>query len=552
MLTEVKSFVINKIYWERIFFNLVIEPFAECDGEYFLRNSEGKEIPLSGKKEGEFFHISINMACVENRSFLENGRWFIVAKLRKTAGELEEYVCHITSNEAYKLDDYSRIFRYAEEQMAYTVSFGVLSEDEKALIFYIDSNFMIENKKWKRRRYVKEVRSFQDKFKRFFMLASILLIRAYYYALYFAIPKRGNHILIMSETKDALWGNLKYIDDRLKGRGLDQVFKIEYSYRSTAGRHQSFKDIFSWMKVVTKIAAQDYIFIDDYAPVFGFFNLGKKTRLIQVWHAGEGFKSVGYSRFGKDGSPFPQGSCHKQYTHVITGSEHLIDVFREVFAIESEAFYPVGMPRLDGFLDQVYISDFKDGFYKEYPYLREKKIILFAPTYRGAEQKLAYYDYDKIDLKRIYDFCKKENYAFLIKMHPFVKELIMIPEEYRDSIYEFSQYSNINDLYYVTDILITDYSSNYFEYALLERPVLFYTYDREIYELTRGVHRSIKDNAPGKVCDTFIQLMESLENGDFEEEKIKQFVIDNFGGYKGNASDRVIDDILLKGELVNE
>lgn len=148
--------------------------------------------------------------------------------------------------------------------------------------------------------------------------------------------------MIMSETKDVLWGNLKYIDTRIKERNLDQKFKITYSYRSAAGKHQSGKDIFSWMKVVTKIARQDVIFVDDYAPVFGFFKLGRKTKLIQVWHAGEGFKSVGYSRFGKDGSPFPDGSCHKQYTHVITGSEHLIDVFHEVFGIEKEAFYPVG------------------------------------------------------------------------------------------------------------------------------------------------------------------------------------------------------------------
>ena len=60
-------------------------------------------------------------------------------------------------------------------------------------------------------------------------------------------------------------------------------------------------------------------------------------------------------------------------------------------------------------------------------------------------------------------------------MHPFVKKKMEIPEEYGDTIYDFSQYPNINDLYYVTDILITDYSSNYFEYALMRRPVIFYT-----------------------------------------------------------------------------
>ena len=350
----------------------------------------------------------------------------------------------------------------------------------------------------------------------------------------------------MSETKDVLWGNLKYIVEGIKDRGLDKKYKMTYSYRSAAGKHQGIGDIWSWIKVVTKIAAQDIIFVDDYAPIFGFFKLGKKTKLIQVWHAGEGFKSVGYSRFGKDGSPFPQGSCHKQYTHVITGSEHLVKVFQEVFAIEKEAFYPMGMARLDNFLNEEYINNFKEEFYKGYPQLKDRRIILFAPTYRGAEQKEAYYDYDKLDAERIHEYCVETNSVFLIKMHPFVKKLMDIPQEYKKTIIEFSNYPNINDLYYITDVLVTDYSSNYFEYALLKKPVVFYTYDRQIYELTRGVHRSIKESAPGKVCDTFDEFITCLENEDYEPEKIIKFVEDNFGEYEGNATEKIIDEILIQ------
>lgn len=224
----------------------------------------------------------------------------------------------------------------------------------------------------------------------------------------------------------------------------------------------------------------------------------------------------------------------------------MIKVFQEVFAIEKEAFYPVGMPRLDDFLDDEHIENFKSDFYEKYPMLKGRKIILFAPTYRGSEQKEAYYDYDKLDLCRIYEYCRANNSVFMIKMHPFVKESIHIPEEYSDVICDFSGYPNINDLYYVTDLLVTDYSSNYFEYALLRRPVVFYTYDRQIYELTRGVHRSIRESAPGKVCDTFDEFMLCLENEDYEVQKLLKFVEDNFGDYQGNATNKVIDDIILK------
>ena len=203
------------------------------------------------------------------------------------------------------------------------------------------------------------------------------------------------------------------------------------------------------------------------------------------------------------------------------------------------------MARLDDFLDQEKIMQFKKDFYQEYPKLRNKKIILFAPTFRGTGQKEAYYDYDMLDLKQIYDFCGDE-YVFLAKVHPFVTEKIQIPEKYQDRILDFAEYPNINDLYYVTDVLITDYSSNYYEYALLKKPVLFYTYDREKYELLRGVHRSVKEHAPGKICDNFEELMKALYEKDYEYEKIEKFVEDNFGEYDGRACDRIIDQILLK------
>ena len=80
----------------------------------------------------------------------------------------------------------------------------------------------------------------------------------------------------------------------------------------------------------------------------------------------------------------------------------------EVFGLPENRFLPVGMPRLDGFLDENKIRNFKNEFYKNIQILQSKKIILFAPTYRGDGQKTANYNYDWLDLKEIYDFCGEE------------------------------------------------------------------------------------------------------------------------------------------------
>lgn len=548
-------FEVTKIEWERIFLSLDIKTNYKGEVKFRLekfgkiyRDEEDENVfvdvkvkdafPIKYQSEGNgIYHFRFNIVAMKGRQFLDNGRWRIMAATRE--GDFVVLASHAVG---YKFDDYSRIFRYGGGKYAYNVSFSSLAEQEKNFWFFINTYFMIRNDHWKHRRYVQEALTVIGKFKRAYMYTAIVLMRAFYLFWSHVFPKRGKNVLLMSETRDYLWGNLKFIDQRMKERGLDKEYKISYSFRKAVGTHMS---ALSWAKLIFKIAQQDYIFVDDYVPVFGFLNLRKKTKLIQVWHAGVGFKSVGYSRFGKRGTPFPSGSCHKKYDYVLVGSEDLVEVYAEVFGLEEEAFLPVGMPRLDDFLNENTISIFRKNFYQEYPNMKDKKIILFAPTFRGGGQKSAHYNYEWLNLKKIYDFCGDE-YIFLVKMHPFVDDPIEIPQKYRDRIIDFADYPNINDLYYVTDILITDYSSNYFEYSLMKRPILFYTPDREIYELSRGVHRSVKECAPGKVCDTFEELMSALENQDYEIEKVYKFVEDNFSNYDGHATDKAIDQILLR------
>lgn len=550
-------FEIKDIGWERVFLSFTVATACEEEVDFVLERirilslerthdirivDTDKKVPLKwerkeGTSEGAEYHFCCNVAAFDGRQFLENGIWKLTAVNKKD--KEDRAVCLVSHESAYRFEDLSRVFRYGKSRYSYTVSFGTYTIEEKELAFEINSRFMKTWEGWHTRHYVEEARTIKGKTKNFSLTVIIALIRLFYQFFEHLFPKNGTHILLMSETHDYLWGNLKAIDDAVKARGLDKKYKIDYNFRKAAGSHQS---TWSWVKLVYKLAKQDVIFVDDYVPIFGFLKLNKRTKLVQVWHAGEGFKAVGYCRFGKDGSPYPAGSCHKQYDYVLTGSKKLVKVFAEVFGIEEEAFLPVGMPRLDGFLDEQHISEFKEGFYQEYPDLQGKKVIMFAPTYRGTGQKSAYYDYNWLDLKAIYDYCGEDK-VFMIKMHPFVTVPIEIPEEYSRRIVDFSSYPNINDLYYITDLLITDYSSNYFEYSLLERPCLFFTPDRELYEISRGVHRSVKDSAPGKVCDSFEEMMEALYKEDFGVEKIRQFVKDNFGEYDGKATERVIEKL---------
>ena len=537
------EFQLIDLNWERIFLKFQIQTDFSGKAEFILARvvdnkvDPGKMIDLVPEQyENGIYSFTLNMAAADGRCFLGNGQWCFIAIVQD-----EFSVVTISSALAYQLDSKMRIFPYGKRKYAYNVYFTLNSGCDERIELLLNSYFMQTNSEWMLKRPVYDAETLKQKCKGMFTVAAISGVRLFYYVLEKCYRKNGKNILFMSETKEYLWGNLKYIEERMKQRGLDQEYHLNYSFRKVLSKKQG---ILSWLKTLNNIAKSDVIFIDDYAPIFGYLNHSKRTRLVQVWHAGEGFKSVGYSRFGKEGSPHPGESAHKSYDYVTVGSKKLIHVYEEVFGIERSAFLPTGMARLDDFLDQNKITQFKKDFYKEYPKLQGKKVILFAPTFRGTGQEEAYYDYDMLDLKQIYDFCGEE-YVFLSKVHPFVTEKIQIPEEYKERIFDFAEYPNINDLYYVTDVLITDYSSNYYEYALLKKPVLFYTYDREKYELLRGVHRSVKEHAPGKICDSFEELMKALYEKDYEYEKIEKFVEDNFGEYDGQACDRIIDQLIL-------
>lgn len=501
-----------------------------------------KEIPLEPyKREGNKYYFLLNLSAMDGSSFLENGRWRITTWV---TGSDALHICTISHEAAYKLPEMCRIFSYGRGKYSYNVYFATFCNDSTNIVPVMNSRFMIENPKWRDRFAVSERRTLNGKFRCVLKRVKLSMIQsAYDFYSHTRRPGKKN-ILFMSETKPYIWGNLKFIDQRIKERGLDKEFGISYTFRQAVGRNSSAG---SWLKTVRKLAANDYIFVDDFVPIFNFLKLTDDTKLIQVWHAGVGFKSVGYSRFGGKSSPHPEYNCHRRYDYVITGSESLVEVYSEVFGLPRENFLPLGMARLDGFLDEDVIKSKTEEFYAAHPECKGKKLILFSPTFRGSGQKKAHYDYSQLDIDRIYEFCGDE-YIWAFKMHPFTHNKPKIPEEYGDRIIDLTQEKNINDLYYVTDIMITDYSSAYYEFSLMERPILFFTYDREVYEIVRGVHKSIKETAPGKVCDTFDELMTALETKDYELDKTLKFREENFSNYDGHAADRIIDQILLGKE----
>jgi CDP-ribitol ribitolphosphotransferase len=210
-----------------------------------------------------------------------------------------------------------------------------------------------------------------------------------------------------------------------------------------------------------------------------------ENNIVQLWHAPGASKKFGGSVDIESREILKKISENTDC--LIVTSKHIIDYYSEAFQMPASKIKALGLPRMDYYFENHDLNKLKNDFCDKYNVSNDKKIILFSPTFRGTTADNAKYDYSQLDLERIYAFCKENNFVFLVKMHPFVKKAIEIPEEFSDLIIDYSS-KDINDLIYMSDIMITDYSSCAYEYSFFNRPLVFFRYDKILYEYLRPLH----------------------------------------------------------------
>lgn len=347
-------------------------------------------------------------------------------------------------------------------------------------------------------------------------------------------PIKKNRIVFISDRRRDLTGNFEFVYDILKeDTSLDMKFVLDDREIKDMSLGNAFR--FGFYLATSKV-----ILVDDYTQLLYKIPRRQGTTLIQLWHACGAFKTFGYSRMGKTGGQKQSNPAHRNYDYAIVSSKEISKFYAEGFGLSLEKAVATGIPRTDIFFDAVYKEKARREFYEQYPQLKEKKIMLFAPTFRGNGKLSGHYPVEKFDVVRMYEELNGE-YAIIVKHHPFVQDRSVIPEKYQDVIIDLSENSELNDLLFVTDLLVTDYSSVIFEAALLDIPMLFYAYDLQRYISTRGFYYEFEKFVPGKIVYSFGQAIKAVQNKDFETEKIPKFKTRFFDDLDGRSSYRVVE-----------
>ncbi|AIG65638.1 CDP-glycerol glycerophosphotransferase family protein [Weissella tructae] len=346
-----------------------------------------------------------------------------------------------------------------------------------------------------------------------------------------------NRILFLSDSRSDLSGNFQYIVEEIERQELD--FDLSFHLKKTNSEKKTWRE---YTQLAWGIATSRYVILDDYYPIIYPLKIRDGVDLIQVWHAVGAFKTFGFSRVGKPGGPNPKSKNHRNYDYAIVSSTNVAPYYAEGFGIDREKVLPLGAPRTDLFFNEDKKKADIIELEEQLPFIKDKKVILFAPTFRGSGQRTAHYPYEWLDFKALYDNLASQDFVFLMKIHPFVKNSLNIPAEYTDFFYDVSNYREINDLLLVSDVLITDYSSVVFEYSLLKKKTIFFTPDLEEYIADRDFYVEFNEFVPGPIArdfETLVHEIEDYENAD--EARLNGFLDYYFDDLDGNASKRFVD-----------
>lgn len=354
-------------------------------------------------------------------------------------------------------------------------------------------------------------------------------------------PQKNNKITLLTNKNHSFEANLEFIAKELDNRNNSGK---NYEYKFIPKDSLSFANI-------RDFASSKYVFlVDNFFPL-AFMNV-EGMKWVQLWHGTGLFKKFGYDLLNDEDKRIMEMFAPK-IDLVSVSSENVADIYARNFYVDKSKVKPFGVPRNDFYdeehLSDAYLSELRESFERDYPELKGKKLVLYAPTFREDPKNNAVFNY--FDIEKFLNELGDE-YALAIRLHPNYKRFC--DEEHnidledltnRYDIINFTGFKDEQKLLLLADILIADYSSIMVDYTILKKPVILFAYDLEVYlSKERGFYFDYKEMVPGKMVSNMDELIDSIKEEDFRLEKMEEFHKLQFGEFKPNSSKLILDYIL--------
>ncbi len=356
---------------------------------------------------------------------------------------------------------------------------------------------------------------------------------------------KDNKVFLIMTHDAGPTGNVAVMRDYMKANG-DYIFcELKRSDTHFGG---SLKRIFKFFFYYSyHLARSRYVLMDNMFLPYAYIKPHRDAVIVQLWHGTGVIKKIGADT-NKGRLKELEKMANLRTTHLIVSSDTTKRIYSGSFSIPPERVFVTGMPRVDYFFSSDEKPDlFRTQFYKEYPKLADKKIILYAPTFRDKE---AAHPRLLMDVKKLADSLPEDT-VLAIRLHPFVANAFH--KEHRDglgaNVVDMSTYKSLNTLLVVSDMLISDYSSIVFEYSILKKPMVFFVPDiEEFSDSGRGFYHDYESYVPGPVVKQEEELLDNIRrvsNIDIDEYDalyhLNAFIDDTYAYRDDNNAKRVYE-----------
>lgn len=260
----------------------------------------------------------------------------------------------------------------------------------------------------------------------------------------------------------------------------------------------------------------------------------KDTLYVNTWH-GTTIKKMGSDIQAGNASFKPRGES--AYSVMNAQGKYDTDIFSRAFGIERNKFLEVGLPRND-FLANYTPAD-RSAIRRALNFSPDQRVILYCPTFReyDRDERLGVTMAPPMDLNK----WKKElgpDWVLLLRAHYEVSRVMKIEEDPR--IRNVTDYPSLNDLMIASDLLISDYSSVFFDYSVMDKPMLHFTYDFDRYQAARGMYFDIRGYLNG--ADNEDDLLRIVKSIDWKAETDRTVRFRKaFVNFYGNAAKQTVD-----------
>lgn len=393
------------------------------------------------------------------------------------------------------------------------------------------------------------------KFKRMIKNKNVLYKLAYYHK-YLKQPILKNVVLFETFNGKNYSDSPKYIYEYLVknyGKDFQCVWALNNGTKPPYGAKVVKRFSFQYAYY---LARAQYLVFNVRPPLW--YRKREGQTFLETWHGTPLKRLVFDQEEVTAASPKYKQQFYKQrkdWDYLISANDFSTETLARCFMYEGEML-DYGYPRND-----LMYAENKDeiatDIRKKLGIPLDKKTILYAPTWRDDE----YYGKGKykFTLQLDLDLLKErlgDEYVILLRTHQYIADALDTTG-LEGFAYNVSKYDDITELYLISDICITDYSSVFFDYANLRRPVLFYTYDIEKYKnQLRGFYIDMNTEVPGPLLYTSEEVIAAIENIDAVNEEYKERYETFYNRFchldDGNASKRVVERVFLQEKKDSE